>query len=31
MELSRDDDQHRKEVPYMEMSRGKDQKRCIYK
>ena len=31
MEMSRDNDQKRKESPYMEMSRDTDQKRCVYK
>ena len=31
MEMSRDKDQKRKEVPYMEKSRDNDQKRCVYK
>ena len=31
MEMSRDNDQKRKEYPYMEMSRDNDQKRCVYK
>ena len=29
--MSRDNDQQRKEVPYMEMYRDNDQKRCVYK
>ena len=31
MEMSRDNDRQRKESPYMEMSRGDDQKRSVYK
>ena len=31
MEMSRDNDQKRKESPYMEMSRDNDQKGCVYK
>ena len=31
MEMSRDNDQKRKESPYMEKSRDNDQKRCVYK
>ena len=31
MEMSRDNDQKRKESPYMEMSRDNDQKTFVYK
>ena len=31
MEMSRDNDQKRKESPYMEMSRDNDEKGCVYK
>ena len=31
MEMLRDNDQKRKETPYMELSRDNDQKRCVYK
>ena len=31
MEMSRDNDQKRKDYPYMEMSRDYDRKRCVYK
>ena len=31
MEMSRDNDQKRKEFPDMEMSRDNDQKGCVYK
>ena len=31
MEMSRDNDQKRKESPSMEMSRDNDQKTCVYK
>ena len=30
MEISRDNDQRRKESPYMELLRNNDQKRCVY-
>ena len=29
--MSRDNDQKKKEPPYMEMSRDKDQNSCVYK
>ena len=31
MKISRDFDQQRKELPYMEKLRDNDQKRCAYK
>ena len=31
MEISCDNDQKRKEFPYMEKSRDNDQKSCLYK
>ena len=31
MEMSRENDQKKKESPYMEMSRDNYQKRCVYK
>ena len=31
MEISRDNDQRKKESPYLEKSRDNDQKRCVYK
>ena len=31
MEMSRDNDQKKKESPHMNMSCDKDQKRCVYK
>ena len=31
MEMSRDNDQKRKESPYMELSRDNDQKRYVHK
>ena len=31
MEMSRDNDQKRKEYPYMESSRDNDQKRYVYR
>ena len=31
MEMSRDNDQKKKEYPYMELSRDNDQKRYVYK
>ena len=31
MEMSRDNDQKRKESPNMEKSRDNDQKKCVYK
>ena len=31
MERSRDNDQKRKESPYMELLRNNNQKRCVYK
>ena len=31
MEMSRDNDRQKKEIPYMEMSCDNDQKRCVYR